>query len=68
MSPASLFIAEDAAPKQDDQEKVKERNAKTLSDLETQYETSRFMTHVGKGLGLGFATHVDPSKKTDPHI
>ena len=60
--------AEDAAAAQEEKEKAKERNAKTLSDLEMQYETSRFMTHLGKGLGLGFATRVDPSKKTDPHI
>ena len=27
---------------------------KTQEDLERQYELSRFQTHMGKGLGLGY--------------
>ena len=29
---------------------------KLLDDLEAQYETSRFMTHLAKGAGLGYGS------------
>lgn len=41
----------------------KRKHAKLMQDLEFQYETSRFMTHKARGVGLGFgltAQTLDP--------
>lgn len=35
-------------------EELKQKNAKLLQDLEVQYDTSRFMTHKARGVGLGY--------------
>ncbi len=32
------------------------KSNKLLDDLEAQYETSRFMTHLAKGAGLGYGS------------
>ena len=37
-----------------DDSKQQQKNAKLLQDLEVQYETSRFMTHKARGVGLGY--------------
>ena len=34
--------------------KVRFQQEKTLSTLEQQYETSRYMTHMARGAGLGY--------------
>lgn len=31
-------------------------NSRTLKKLEQQYESSRYLTHVARGVGLGFGT------------
>lgn len=31
-------------------------NSNTLKKLEQQYESSRYLTHVARGVGLGFGT------------
>ena len=36
--------------------KMKEKHGKLLDDLQQQYETSRFMTHLARGVGLGYGT------------
>lgn len=33
---------------------LKEKHEKMLNDMEKQYEMSRFMTHLAKGVGLGY--------------
>ena len=38
----------------DNDSKQQQKNAKLLQDLEVQYETSRFMTHKARGVGLGY--------------
>ncbi len=40
----------------EESDQLKEKHAKTLSNLEEQYETSRFVTHVAKGAGLGYGS------------
>lgn len=40
----------------EESEQLKEKHAKTLSGLEEQYETSRYVTHVAKGAGLGYGS------------
>ena len=47
-------------------------SSKLLQDLESQYESSRFMTHLAKGAGLGYGTSaqirqtkVDPTETDD---
>lgn len=47
-----------AGEKEGEQEKgqqTREQYTKTMEDMERQYEMSRFQTHVGKGLGLGYS-------------
>lgn len=46
-----------------DGSKMKEKHEKLLKDLEQQYETSRFMTHLARGSGLGYGTSA-PSDST----
>lgn len=36
--------------------KMKEKHEKLFKDLQQQYETSRFMTHLARGSGLGYGT------------
>lgn len=39
-----------------------------LKDLESQYETSRFMTHLAKGAGFGFGTSAQITQtKVNPN-
>ena len=33
-----------------------QQHDRTLEDLERQYEMSRYQTHMGRGLGLGFTS------------
>ena len=44
-------------------EKLKDKHDKLRKDLEQQYETSRYMTHLarGSGLGFGFSSSYDSS-------
>lgn len=37
-----------------------------LKNLESQYETSRYMTHLAKGVGLGFGIATQ-NNTVDPH-
>lgn len=39
-----------------DRDNIKEEHTDTLKNLEHQYETSRFLTHVARGVGLGFTS------------
>lgn len=39
-----------------DGSKMKEKHEKLFKDLQQQYETSRFMTHLARGSGLGYGT------------
>ena len=51
-----------------DSSKVTGRNTNLLNALEAQYETSRFMTHLAKGAGLGYGIAAQiTQKKVDPH-
>ena len=45
-----------ASPTASENKDLKEKHDKLLSDMEKQYETSRFMTHLAKGVGLGYGT------------
>ena len=54
------------------QDVEKKKTNKLLDDLEAQYESSRFMTHLAKGAGLGYGqaaqitqTKVDPNDTDD---
>lgn len=40
-----------------------QHHEKTLEDLERQYEMSRYQTHMGRGLGLGFTSVPTPQPK-----
>lgn len=44
-----------------DGSKMKEKHEKLFQDLQQQYETSRFMTHLARGSGLGYGTSSFPS-------
>ena len=49
-------------------DKIKERSSQLLNNLESQYETSRYMTHLAKGAGLGFGLHAQISQnKVNPN-
>lgn len=39
----------------------KDEHSMTLKKLEKQYESSRYLTHVARGVGLGFASTQEDS-------
>lgn len=55
-----------AGEKEGEQEKdqqTREQYTKTMEEIERQYEMSRFQTHVGKGLGLGYSNLPPPTSE-----
>lgn len=47
---------------------VPSESSKILQALESQYETSRFMTHLAKGAGLGYGTSAQITQtKVNPN-
>ena len=43
-------------PASESQDPVGEGHTKRLSVLEEQYESSRYLTHIARGAGLGYGT------------
>lgn len=49
------------SPKTEDKKIEKKEQSTTLQKLEQQYESSRYLTHIARGVGLGFASSSDNS-------
>lgn len=46
---------------QEKDQQTREQYTKAMEEIERQYEQSRFQTHVGKGLGLGYSNLPPPT-------
>ena len=55
-TPSSQASSSEPAPTSSDGNKMKEKHEKLRKDLEQQYESSRYMTHLARGSGLGYGT------------
>ena len=52
-----FFLGSKAVPQKE--EKEEPSDSSTMKRLEQQYESSRYLTHIARGVGLGFASSSD---------
>jgi len=57
-----LSYSDPSAKTTGDSEKT-ESHAKTLDSLQQQYETSRYLTHIARGSGLGYGSELPSASK-----
>ena len=55
-TPSSQASSAEPAATSSGENKMKEKHEKLRKDLEQQYESSRYMTHLARGSGLGYGT------------
>ena len=59
-----VFLGSSSSSQNLDEVQKKEHSG-TLKRLEQQYESSRFLTHVARGVGLGFASTNEQQEASD---
>ena len=69
ISPYVLHAGAAPPPTEADNEELRQKHARTMSDLEHQYELSRYTTHIARGVGFGYGSGTllsEPPKPSGP--